>query len=222
LRLAIKIGGSVAVGADGPKTEYVSRLKRAIEALEFEKLVVGIGGGRFARKYLRAVGPLLTPDQAESLVIDLLRANTRFLALVLGGKAILDEEELSSLPEERADRLLVVGGIRPGRSTDANTALLAKATKADLFVKLTDVDGIYTADPDLDDAAELIERMTYDQALDMSVAGKPGSYGILDRLALEALRGAGIPARVIPGRDPQDLVRLLAGAELGTLITEDP
>ena len=218
LRLAVKIGGSIAIGDAGPSDEYASRFKTAIQAIDFEKLVVGIGGGKLARNYLKSVGSSLGPEQAETLVIDILRANTRFMAFILCGKPVLDESDLLSISENDKTRILVIGGIKPGRSTDANTALLAKAIGADLFVKMTDVNGIYTADPDLDDEAELIEKMSYDCALGLSVEGKPGSYGILDRLSLQVLKSATIPAHVIDGRDPQNLQKLLAGHHIGTLI----
>jgi len=83
---------------------------------------------------------------------------------------------------------------------------------------MTDVDGVYTADPHADSSAQLIERMSYDRALDMSVAGTPGSYGILDRMSLQVLKRARIPAVVLNGKDPGTLRKLLDGEKTGTLI----
>jgi len=218
LRLAVKIGGSVAVGEAGPNAEYVSRFDEVVRKANLDRLVVGIGGGKLARRYLQSVLALVSPEQAETLVIELLRANTRFVAHVLGGRPILDERSLRAVSKKTRSRILVVGGIKPGRSTDANTALLAAAIGADLFVKMTDVDGVYTADPHADSSAQLIERMSYDRALDMSVAGTPGSYGILDRMSLQVLKRARIPAVVLNGKDPGTLRKLLDGEKTGTLI----
>jgi len=218
VRLAVKIGGSIAVGARGPEAEYVLRFREVINSLSLDKLAVGIGGGKLVRGYLQSVKPLVAPAKAESLAIDILRANTKLLSFVLGGRAILHEDELLSISRDDPEKIFVVGGIAPGRSTDANTAILARGIAADLFVKMTDVEGIFTADPDTDSDAELIERMDYHRALSLSVEGSPGSYGVLDRLSLQVLRDAGIPARVVNGRDPQVLSRILSGESIGTLI----
>ncbi len=222
MRLAVKIGGSIAVDRKGPRTDYISRFRDVVARLEVEKLVVGIGGGKMARAYLSTITPLLTPEEAEKVIIELLRANTRFMAMILHGRPVLDEDTLASIDGSVQDDILLVGGIRPGRSTDANTALLAEAIGADLFVKMTDVGGVFDADPKLKENAKLLKKIGYDEALSLSIDGKPGSYGVLDRLSIQVLERAGIPVRVIDGRNPLSLLRLVEGADLGTLITVKP
>ncbi len=219
MRLAVKIGGSIAVGESGPNGEYLCKFAQVVREADLQKLVVGIGGGRLARRYLESILPLVGPVEAENLVIDLMKPNVKLLASVLGGRAILDEGSLLSVKKDVRSRILVVGGIRPGRSTDANTALLAEAIGASLFVKMTDVDGVYTADPDVDAKARMIHHMSYDDALGISTLGKPGSYGILDRMCLEVLKRSHIPAVVLNGRDPARLRKVLRGEKIGTIIS---
>ena len=222
MRLAVKIGGSIAIGPKGPRTSYVSRLRDVVPRLELEKLVIGIGGGRMARAYLSTITPLLSPEDAETVVVELLRANTRFMAILLGGRPILDEAALASADGRVPEDILVVGGIRPGRSTDANTALLAEAIGADLFVKMTDVGGVYDADPKTHGGAKLLKEISYQEALSLSVDGRPGSYGVLDRLSIQVLARSAIPVRVIDGRNPKALLGIIKGADLGTLISSNP
>ena len=222
MRLAVKLGGSIALTDQGPSSEYAVGFRSAVQNIDPEKLVVGIGGGHLARNYLRSIGKMLSPEDSEKVVIQLLRANTQFMALVLGGFPIFEEQDLESVAAQTGARVLVIGGIKPGRSTDANTALLAEAVRADLFVKMTDVEGVYTGDPDVDPEAHLLREMSYDQAWAVSLDGKPGSYGVLDRLSLQVLKRAQIPVRVINGRDPQNLVKLISGEEMGTLIGPRP
>lgn len=219
LRLAVKIGGSISITENGPSAEYAKAFRSAVQAISVERLVVGIGGGRLARNYLKSVEGILSPEESEKVVIQLLRANTQFMALVLGGVPVLDEESLNAVPDRTQSRTLVIGGLRPGRSTDANTALLAEVVGADLFIKMTDVDGVYTSDPHRDPQAQLIPRISYPEILSSSVEGRPGSYGILDRLAIQVLMRARIPARVIDGRDPGNLVKATSGSHIGTEIT---
>lgn len=219
MRLAIKIGGSIAVGDRGPKQDYLQSFLSVMSSLELEKLAVGIGGGKLARNYLASMGALLSPEQRELVVIELLRANTRMLSILLRARAIFTEEDLLDVSRDTEERAFVIGGISPGRSTDANTSLLAEAMGADLFIKLTDVDGVYTADPDEDEKAELIKRMTFEELTALSIEGSPGSYGILDRTAISVLSRSGIPVRIVNGRDPEIIRELLDGEDLGTLIT---
>lgn len=219
MRLAIKIGGSIAVGERGPNQDYVQDFLSVINSLKLERLGVGIGGGKLARNYLASIGALLSSEQRELVVIELLRANTKMLSILLKAKAIYTEEDLIDVAGDTEKRAFVIGGISPGRSTDANTSLLAEAIEADLFIKLTDVDGVYTADPDEKENAELIKRMTFEELTALSVEGSPGSYGILDRMAISVLRRACIPVRIINGRDPKIIRGLLGGEDIGTLIT---
>ena len=83
-------------------------------------------------------------------------------------------------------RIVVMGGVAVGQTTDAVAALLAEYVHADKIIVATSVDGVYTADPEKDPAAKKLERMT------PPAAGPPGhGDGDEGRLAL---------ARRSPGR----------------------
>ena len=218
MKLAVKIGGSIAIGEKGPNNEYLNELAQTLHSFQFEKLVVGIGGGILARNYLRSISPLVSPWEAERIVIELLRANTRLLAFLLKGTPILDEQSLDGLDPRDCPRVLVIGGIKPGRSTDANTAILAQRIGADMFVKMTDVEGVFTADPDSDPNARLIPKATYEDLLSLSGPTAPGRYGVLDELAIRVLQEARIPAKIIDGRNPRNLLSAISGEPIGTTI----
>ncbi len=217
MKIAIKIGGSISINGEGPRKDFVSKFAEVVRDISFDTLCVGIGGGKLARNYLQAIEPFLNDQESELVVLDILRANTRFMASVLGGRAVLDESSLNLLSRGQ-DGILVIGGIKPGRSTDANTALLGEKVGVDLFVKMTNVRGVFDADPASDPGAQLIRRMTYDQLYELSIEGSPGSYGILDRLAIDVLKRSGIPTRIIDGRRPKGLKMVLEGKDLGTLV----
>jgi|SRR3989338_1347093 len=215
MKLVVKIGGSLCIDENGPMISYFSRLVPVLKKLKKEhQLIVVIGGGEFIRKYYRSIEKFqLSHDRMEWIAIDLLRVNARFLAYLLDTKPIFSLEEINNRSEG------VISGIIPGRSTDANAALAAAKIKADLLVKLTNVDGIYTADPRKSKSAKKIEAVPFSELKKYSVSGKPGSYGILDRLAMETIVKNKIRTVVMSGKEPKDLLGLIEGKKTGTLVS---
>ncbi len=214
MRLVIKIGGSISIDENGPRLEYFKKLMPVIKRLGREhQLILSIGGGRFIRKYYSAIEKLgLTHEQMEWIAVELLRVNVRFLAFLLDKKPIYTLEELNE------DSSGVIGGIKPGRSTDANAAYAASVIKADYFIKLTDVDGIYNKDPKKHKDAKMLDFISFKDAIKYAQQGKPGSYGVMDKLALETIIKHRIKTIIINGKEPEILLRVVNGDEIGTLI----
>lgn len=214
MKLVIKIGGSLAIGRNGPKHEYFSKILPALKQIDEEnKLSVGIGGGMLVRKYGEALSDFgLEDEEKEECFIQLIKANVKFLSY------LLDKRPLFSLEGYQGEEV-VVGGIKPGRSTDANSALVAKKLDADLFVILTDVDGIYNKDPKEYQAAEKIDTIGFEELEVSKEKTEPLQYGVVDPKALEIIRNYEIETRVINGTDPENILKSVEGKEIGTHIT---
>lgn len=214
MQLVIKIGGSLSIGEDGPKLEYFKRLIPVIKSLDKKhQLILSIGGGKFIRKYYSAIEKLgLSHDEMEWIAIELLRVNVRFLAFLLNKKPIFTLEELNEMSSG------VIGGIRPGRSTDANAAYAASIINADYFIKLTDVDGFYDKDPKKHGDAKHLAHITFNDLAKYAQEGKPGSYGVLDKLAVEIIVKHKIKTIIMNGSEPENVLRAIKGEKIGTLI----
>ncbi len=214
LRLVVKIGGSLSIGNDGPKKEYFRKLVPVLQKIsKRHQIIVVIGGGRFIRKYYQSVRELgLNSEEMEWIAIELLRVNVRFLAFLLRKKPIY------SLKQLKKNSTGVIGGIYPGRSTDANAAIAAKIIKADMLVKLTNVDGVYTKDPNKFKNAKKVVKIRYKDLHNYTKGGRPGSYGVLDKLAADVIRKSRIKTVIMDGNDPRDLLRLINGKKMGTVI----
>ena len=214
MQLVIKIGGSLSIGEDGPKLEYFKRLIPVIKSLDKKhQLILSIGGGKFIRKYYSAIEKLgLSHDEMEWIAIELLRVNVRFLAFLLNKKPIFTLEELNEMSSG------VIGGIRPGRSTDANAAYAASIINADYFIKLTDVDGFYDKDPKKHGDAKHLAHITFNDLAKYAQEGKPGSYGVLDKLAVETIVKHKIKTIIMNGSEPENVLRAIKGEKIGTLI----
>lgn len=216
VKIAIKIGGSVSVDENGPKPEYFKKLITVINKIKpkVDLIILGIGGGRYVRNcYTSLNGLKLSHNQMEWLAVDLLRANARFLSFLFSGKPVFD---LNKIPKAK---VLTVAGIKPGRSTDANTALLAEKIKANLLIILTDVAGLYTKDPKKYKDAKLVKKIRFselDKFFPKNVS--PGKYGVIDPLALKVVKRSKIHTFIVNGKDPRIILDLLAGKKKGTEI----
>lgn len=214
MRFVIKIGGSLSIDEDGPRLEYFKKLIPVIKKLDREhQLILSIGGGKFIRKYYSAIEKLgLSRDEMEWIAIELLRVNVRFLAFLLDKKPIYTLEELNENSSG------VIGGIKPGRSTDANAAYAADVIKADYFIKLTDVDGIYDKDPKKHNDAKHLEHITFKDLAKYAQEGRPGSYGVLDKLAVETIVKCKIKTIIMNGSEPGNILKAVKGEKIGTVI----
>lgn len=215
MRLVVKIGGSVCISEGGPDAEYFKKALPVLkEVKEAHQLIIGIGGGLLIRAYNKNVEDFdLTNDQKEWIFVKLLHANAQFLASLLG------TQPLFSLDSVEEDTEGVISGIMPGRSTDANAALAAAKIRADLFIKMTDVDGIYTADPDKDKDAKKLESVSYEELRKYTQDLGPAAYGVLDSLAIETLEKHRIRTVIIDGTKPENLLRAIRGEKIGTVIS---
>jgi uridylate kinase len=107
--------------------------------------------------------------------------------------------------------LFAAGTGNPFFTTDSAASLRAVEINADLMVKATMVDGIYSADPKQHPDAVFYPRITYDQALRERL-------GVMDLTAIVLCRDNGIPLRVMSIFEPGALQRVAAGGDIGSLV----
>jgi len=107
--------------------------------------------------------------------------------------------------------LFAAGTGNPFFTTDTAAALRATEIGADLLLKATKVDGVYDADPVKVPTAKRYDRLTYDRALD-------DRLGVMDATALVMCRDNSLPLRVFNLHNAGDLLRILHGEDVGTLV----
>jgi len=107
--------------------------------------------------------------------------------------------------------IFAAGTSNPFFTTDSAASLRAAEIGANLLIKATKVDGVYSADPVEDPTAVFYRRLTYDQVLRENL-------GVMDTTALVLCRNSGIPLRVMNIYEPGALLRLVGGAEIGSLV----
>lgn len=99
----------------------------------------------------------------------------------------------------------------PFFTTDSSACLRGIEVEADLVLKATKVDGVYSADPMVESDAIKYERLTYDEVLDRKL-------GVMDLTAICLCRDHNMPVRVFAMEKPGALLNIVRGGEEGTLI----
>jgi uridylate kinase len=180
------------------------------------------GGGNIARIYIGAARDLGASEAAlDELGILITRANAELLIAALGGHAYPSVpqtlgELLSASASNR--RIIVMGGLQPGQSTNAVAALAAESLGAEILVNATDVDGVYTEDPRKNPGAVKLRSVSVDDlARLLSGAGhRAGTYELLDHVSIHILGRSSIPT-VVTSYD--GILAALKGEDVGTRIT---
>ena len=133
---------------------------------------------------------------------------------------------LGAVPVVNENDTVAVDEIRFG-DNDSLAAIVGSLVGADLVVILSDIEGLYTADPRHDPSARLIERVEGVGSSTLALAGGAGSAvgtgGMLTKVrAARALQMAGIPLVICKGRRPGVLVEAAGGAAVGTRFEAAP
>ena len=107
--------------------------------------------------------------------------------------------------------IFAAGTGNPFFTTDSAASLRAIEMGAEIMLKATKVDGVYTDDPVSNPDARRYERLTYEEAIVQKLA-------VMDATALVLCRDQGVPIRVFDLHTPGNLGRVAAGEDVGTLV----
>jgi len=227
-RLLLKIGGEALADENG-RGISVAALERLAgllaRAAGEAELAVVVGGGNIVR------GAQTELDRVTADEMGMLATLINGLALQnkleeQGMKTILQSTVptpfSAPLDRRRAIEVLQRGGIvifaggtgNPFVTTDTAAALRAAEIGAELLLKGTKVDGVYTADPQKEPAAQRLERITYQEVIAQDL-------GVMDLTAIDLCRRNGIPILVFNILKQGELLRAIRGEPVGTLVTSD-
>ncbi|HUU76491.1 MAG TPA: UMP kinase [Methanoregulaceae archaeon] len=188
-------------------------------------LFVVVGGGGEARRYISAARTLKIDEATcDEIGIMITRLNAALLVGALGTAAYprVAENQTQALEFGVSGKIVVMGGVTPGQTTDAVAAVLAERAGADILINATSVDGIYSADPKIDPSAKRFQSLTPSQLVEI-VSGdslSAGSNAVVDMVAAKIVQRSRIPLAVLDGRDPKNLENALnVGAFQGTIVT---
>ncbi len=229
-RALLKLSGEALAGEKGVGLDF-----RVVEAFAEEikavhglgaKLCLVVGGGNIVRGATASregldrvsadyMGMLATVINALALqdVLEKVGVDTRVMT------AIRMESVAEPYIRRRAIRHLEKGRLvifaagtgNPFFSTDTAGVLRALEVEAEVILKATNVDGIYTADPRKDPAATFLPELTYQEAI-------VKNYAVMDANAFGLCKANQLPIVVFNVNQPGAISRLLKGERVGTLV----
>ena len=229
-RILLKLSGEALMGkADyGIDPQVLTRL--AGEALQVHatgiEVAIVLGGGNIFRGegLAKAGMDRVTGDHMGMLATVMNSLAMQDALEKLGGRArVMSAIKINDVCEDyirrRAVRHLEKGRItifaagtgNPYFTTDSAAALRAAEIGADLLLKATKVDGVYSADPKKDKSAQRFEQLTYDQVIERKLA-------VMDTAAIALCRDHGMPLRIYDMTVPGNLMRIMRGESIGTLV----
>lgn len=231
-RILLKLSGEQLVGDEGFGIDPKVLDKMALEIGQLVGIGVQVGlvvgGGNLFR------GAALHKAGLDRVTGD----HMGMLATVMNALALRDALErsnissnvMSAIPmsgvvehydRRRAIRLLEAGEVvifsagtgNPFFTTDSAACLRGIEVEAELVLKATKVDGVYTADPMKDPTATRYDTLSYDQVL-------AEKLGVMDLTAICLCQEHGLPVRVFKMGRPGALLNIVVGGSEGTLIEE--
>ena len=230
-RVLLKISGEGlckpgAGGIDGEQLGHLAVEIRKVVDLGIQVCVV-VGGGNLIR------GSVIAKD---SPIEETTGHYMGMLATVVNALAVQDTLEALGTPTrvqsalaidtvcERFIRRRAIRHLEKGRvvifaagtgnpfvTTDTGAALRAAEVRADVVLKATKVDGVYTADPHKDASAQRIEHLTYNEVIDRRLA-------VMDVSAIDLCQRSRIPIIVLDLMKPGNMRAVVEGDGVGTLI----
>ena len=224
MKAVIKLGGFAFPSR--PKKPVVKDYVKQLRGLVGEHhLVIVTGGGEIARAYIGAARELgVSEALCDQLGILVSRLNARLLVDGLGEYAFPEIPiTIGELKHYFASgKIVAMGGLTPGHSTNAVAAIAAETVGAELLVNATDVDGIYSSDPRKNKSAKRLDKVTVAQltAILSKMEIVAGAYELMDPLALRIIQRSKLRTVVVDGRKPTNVARALRNERLGTQIVQ--
>lgn len=222
----VSVGGSILM--DGkPSSEAILAVSSCLNELirNGHKLVLVVGGGKIARDYVNAAKALGANNfELDELGIRITRANA---SLLLSSIETAHPEVLTDVKQSAEilaqGKTPVYGGLMPGFTTDAVAALLAEYLNA-TFINLSNVEGIFTADPAAHPSARLYHELGYGRLLEILISNamKPSQNLILDLPAAMILKRSSLTALFLSGHNLENFKAAVQGLSFtGTVVRPD-
>jgi len=191
-QLAVVVGGgniirgkqlAAAGQVDQSSADYMGMLGTVINGIALKEALEGLG------QATRLMSAIDIPAVAEPFI---------------RGRALRHFEKGRVL-------VLVAGTGNPFFTTDTCAALRATELNAEMLLKATKVDGVYSADPTTDPTATRYEKLTFNEAIEKQL-------GVMDLTALSMCMQQHVPVTVFAFKQPDNIRRVVAGERIGTLV----
>lgn len=229
-RILLKLSGEALMGKDNygidPGTiKHIAEEIRELKQVDIEIAIVIGGGNIFRGAGLSEAGiERVTADHMGMLAtvmnslalqnaMESLGMYARVMSAIEIHKVCEDYIRRRAIRHLEKNRVVIfaAGTGNPFFTTDSAASLRAVEINADLLIKATKVDGIYSADPVIDKQAVRYDRLSYDEVIARKL-------GVMDTTAIVLCRDNNMPLRVLDMMKRGALMRAVKGEDEGTFV----
>ena len=189
-----------------------------------DKLGIVVGGGIAAREGIELARPIIdSEDRLDRIGIAATRLNATIVreslaeaGIPVSGSIPLSVNEAVSLLEERP--VVVMGGTRPGHTTDAVAIRLAVASDADRCIIATNVAKVYDSAPRVNPNARSFDSLTHSQLQDIvgpAEHSKAGPSQVVDPIGADVAAISGMRLCILDGRSVDTIRAAIEGEKFG-------
>ncbi len=223
MRIVLRIGGSVIASPINPALigKYADLLKEL--KMQGHEVAVIVGGGALARDFIKTSRELgLIESDQDEVAISVSRIYAQLFLLKLGD---LGCRPIPCTVEDAVKcfgkgKIVVMGGLKPGMTTDTVAALIAERINADVLIKGTDQEGVYDKDPRNFSDASKLDHLSFEDLSRVLTEGKhkAGIHQVIDPEAVKVLKKRRVKVVVVNGSRPENVLKAASGERVGTVI----
>ncbi len=224
--ICISLGGSIISRKSGVNVSYVKKLSTMLKKFHGKnKFIITVGGGYASRLYIGSSRQIL---KNEAVLDEIAIAITRINALIV--KDLISELDVypnvvTDLSELRmatkSNSIVVMGGLLPGISTDAVSALASEVVGSKILINVS-TDAYIFDRPPAEKGAKKLDTVTHDRMIEIASirdTRNAGSNFVFDLVAAKLTKRGGIEVRFV-NDDLNQLEFAIAGKKhLGTTVS---
>ena len=230
-RVLVKLSGEALAGERGigfdftTITKYANEIKRVSDTGAQVGLVIGggnivrgsqlskMGMDRVSADYMGMLGTVINAMAFQD-ILEREGLDTRVMTAIRMeelAESFIRRRAIRHLEKQRA--VIFAGGTgNPYFSTDTAAVLRGIQINADLIIKATNVDGVYTADPKKDPSAKKYAHISYKEVMH-------GELGVMDQTAITLCKENALPLIVLNINQPGAIIKAIRGEKVGTLVS---
>ncbi|MEK6886468.1 MAG: UMP kinase [Nanoarchaeota archaeon] len=209
----ISVGGSAIVPYK-IDINFLKQLKATISRVsKNNKIVIVCGGGKTAREYIQAAKQFDVSDALSCLAgIQATKLNASLVSLVVHGNPFIPNSlnEVKQVLTKKNVAVIGALGYQPNMTSDGDAAQVAVYLKAEMFINVTDVDGLFTKNPKEHKDARFIPEISFSNFWNIAskIKFKAGQHFVLDQSGAKIIKQHKIKTVIVKGMDNLEKVIL--------------
>ena len=227
MKIVLKIGGSILYKTNSEiNVELIKEYSQIITELidKGHKVAIVMGGGKLARSVIKAGKELGIPYTFQDIIgVEISRIHALLMIGALGEVAHkIIPRSFDQLREALSvGKVICTGGLQPAQSTNAVASLIAEIWQADLLINLSDIAKVCDKDPKVYPNAKEYDEIPISQLIKLidNNSESPGSYDLFDKVGAEIIKRSRIKLIFTDGRKPKNVLEIIKGKNIGTIVT---